>query len=203
MCAESACSELGANAGERDIMQRNIFVQELLLSTLTEQLSLVTEGDKDEPSSTLEALPSPGSESEQSSVSVKKQSRNTNEVHIKPQSTQTADKAVGGAAEKPGGQGARPVSAGSHRESSWGHAGSAPTNSSPFQVCGPIMVSSTVAVHGPNLGSSGGVSLMQGRASSAPHGGRERGLNAASAKRSMLKHMPPPRGATDTDPPPH
>uniref|UniRef100_A0A0B6ZUI9 RING-type E3 ubiquitin transferase n=1 Tax=Arion vulgaris TaxID=1028688 RepID=A0A0B6ZUI9_9EUPU len=203
LCAESACGGLGANAGESDILQRSVFVQELLLSTLAEQLNLTTDGEGDDPGSILEALHSQGSEGEQGSSPVQKENRNTNESHSKHRSTRTSSNVSGAVEKAHGGRGARPVSAGTFRESSWGHPGSASSASSPRQACSPITVPNTVVVHGPNLGSSGGVSLVQGRASSAPHGGRERGLNPASAKRSMLKHMPPPRGATDTDPPPH
>ncbi|CAL1544013.1 unnamed protein product [Lymnaea stagnalis] len=201
LCAETAGCDLGANGGENDISQRNVFVQELLLATLTEQLSLITEGDGEDPSSILEALRSPESDVEQEASPVQKENRNTNESHSKHRSTKTVDKAVGGAVEKvPGNYGARPVSSGTYRESSWGHVSNAATAR---QVCSPITVPNSVAVHGPNLGSSGGVNMMQSRASSTPHGGRERSLNPATAKRSMLKHMPPQRGASDTDPPPH
>lgn len=200
---ESAGSDLNAPAGENESSRRNMFVQELLLATLTEQLSLATEGSADDPSSILEALRSPESEEEKGSMSIQKKDRNTSELHIKNQGTSKADKAVGGAVERSaGGQGARPVSAGAPREGSWGHVGTAASASSPHQIRSPITVPNSVAIHGPNLGSVGGMSVMQGRAS-APHGGRERGLNPASAKRSMLKHMPPQRGASDTDPPPY
>lgn len=200
MCAENTSSDLGVSSGESDIAQRNVFMQELLLATLTEQLSLITEGSGDDPSSILEALRSPEAGGEQGSPLVQKEHKNTNESHSKHQSNCTADRAVEKAS---GGQGARPLSAGSHRESSWGRVGSTTTAGSTRQVCNPITVSNTVAIHGPNLGPLGGMAVLQGRASSAPHGGRERGLNPASAKRSMLKHMPPQRGASDTDPPPH
>ena len=181
-----------------------MFVQELLLATLTEQLNLTPEGDSEDPSSILEALRSPESEgeSEVSSASLK-ENKKSKETLSKVSNTRTADKAVGGAVEKSVGQGVRPVSAGTYRESTRGHTTNTATASSPRQVCSPITVSNTVAVHGPSLGSSSGVSMMQGRATSASHGARERGLNPASAKRSMLKHMPPQRGASDTDPPPH
>ncbi|GFO36536.1 E3 ubiquitin-protein ligase kcmf1 [Plakobranchus ocellatus] len=204
LSAENAGFEFGASGGESDMSQRNVFVQELLLATLTEQLSLISDGDSDDPSSILEALRSPESEgdSDASSTSLKENKR-SRESPSKVSSIRTVDKAVGGAVEKIAGQGIRPVSAGTYRENSRGHMANTATASSPRQVCSPITVSNSVAVLGPNHGSSSGVSMMQGRASSAPHGARERGLNPASAKRSMLKHMPPQRGASDTDPPPH
>ena len=204
LCAENAGLDLGASGGEGDISQRNAFVQELLLATLTEQLSLAPEGENEDPSSILEALRSPEfeGESEVSSASMK-ENKKSKETPSKVSNTRTAEKGVGGAVEKSIGQGVRPVSAGTYRESSRGHMASTATASSPRQVCSPITVSNTVAVHGPSLGSSSGVGMTQGRASSGSHGARERGLNPASAKRSMLKHMPPPRGASDTDPPPH
>lgn len=205
LCAESSCSDLGASAGENDLLQRNMFVQELLLSTLTEQLSLIADVDVDDPSYILETLRSPEVEGEQSPSYIQKENRNTNGSHAKQQSTRTANMAVSGAVEKRAeGRVARPVSAGTAKETSWSYLDSAASAGSPRQVCSPITVANSVAVHGPLLGSSGGVTIVQGRASSVPHGGsRDRGLNPASAKRSMLKHMPPPRGATDTDPPPH
>ncbi|CAG5117635.1 unnamed protein product [Candidula unifasciata] len=201
LCAENTSLDLGVNSGENDIAQRNVFMQELLLATLTEQLSLITEGSGDDPSSILEALRSPESDGEQRSPLIQKEhQKNTNESHNKHQNSCTLDRAV---EKAPGSQGARPLSAGAHRENSWGRAGGTTTGGSPRQICSPITVSNTVAIHGPNLGPLGGMGVLQGRASSAPHGGRERGLNPASAKRSMLKHMPPQRGASDTDPPPH
>ncbi|XP_059146578.1 E3 ubiquitin-protein ligase KCMF1-like isoform X4 [Physella acuta] len=204
LCAESSGSDLSANAGDSDISQRNVFVQELLLATLTEQLSLLTESDGDDPSSILEALRSPESDVEQEVSTIQKENRNTNESHSKHRHPGAVDKSVGGAVEKVAGNcGVRPVSAGAYREIPWGHAGSAASAGTTRQVCSPITVPNTVAVHGPNLGSSGGINMMQGRASSSPHGGRERNINPASVKRSMLKHMPPQRGASDTDPPPH
>ncbi|NP_001191645.2 potassium channel modulatory factor [Aplysia californica] len=207
LCAENVGSELSGNTGENDVSRRNVFVQELLLATLTEQLSLVIDGDGEDSSSILESLRSPESEGEQGAAapSVQKENRSTHDSHCKPRSSRTAESAAGGATEKsPVGVGARSVTAGAYRESSWGHGGSSSAASSgnPRQVCSPITVPNTVAVHGPNLGQPG-VGVMQGRASSASHTGRERGLNPASAKRSMLKHMPPQRGASDTDPPPH
>ncbi|GFR76542.1 E3 ubiquitin-protein ligase KCMF1 [Elysia marginata] len=204
LCAENAGLDLGAAGGESDISQRNVFVQELLLATLTEQLTLAPEGDNEDTSSILEAFHSPEFESESEMTStMSKENKKAKETHSKVSSPRTADKAVGGAVEKSVGQGIRPVSAGTYRESSRGHMANTATASSQRQVCSPITVSNTVAVHGPSLGSSSGVGLMQGRASSGSHGARERGLNPASAKRSMLKHMPPQRGASDTDPPPH
>ncbi|CAG5119355.1 unnamed protein product [Candidula unifasciata] len=204
LCAESSCNDLGANAGESDLLQRNMFAQELLLSTLTEQLSLIADVDADDPSYILETLRSPGVEGEQSSPSAPKENRNTNGSHAKQQNTRTANTAVGGAVDKTAeGRVAKPVSAGPVKDSSWGYVDSAASAGSPRQVCSPITVANSVAIHNPHLGSSGGVTLVPGRATSVPHGGRDRGLNPASAKRSMLKHMPPPRGATDTDQPPH
>lgn len=201
LCAENTGSDMGASGGEADISQRNVFVQELLLATLTEQLTLAPEGDNEDTSSILESLHSSEFESETEMLSTSlKENKKSKETHSIASNTRTVDKAVGGAVDKSVGQGVRQVSAGSYRESSRGHVATA---SSPRQVCSPITVSNSVAVHGPSLGSSSGVGMMQGRASSGSHGARERGLNPASAKRSMLKHMPPQRGASDTDPPPH
>lgn len=222
--------------------QRNVFVQELLLATLTEQLNLGQEvGGQDNPTSILESLKSPQSEEEQveegqqgvavlaKTSSSSKENKSSQDPHSKHRNMRSEKEKLsdGGAScasslsEKylVQGQGTpRPVStatsgSGSNfREaSSWGYASSSTSSSSgsPRQVCSPITVGNTVAVHGPTTGlssqgSQGGMNVMPGRASSAPLTGRDtRGLDPASVKRSMLKHMPPQRGASDMDPPPH
>nr|KAI8770088.1 E3 ubiquitin-protein ligase KCMF1-like [Biomphalaria glabrata] len=203
LCSESTGSDNGSTTGEGDIAQRNVFVQELLLATLTEQLSLITDWEAEDPSSLVEVLRSPESDMEQEVALLQKENKNSNESHSKILNIKPIDKAVGGALEKiSGSPGCRPVSVGTYRESTWGHVSSTSSAGGTRQICNPITVPNTVAVHGPNMSSSGGLN-MQGRATSASHGGRDRGMNPASAKRSMLKHMPPQRGASDTDPPPH
>ncbi|XP_055891350.1 E3 ubiquitin-protein ligase KCMF1-like isoform X1 [Biomphalaria glabrata] len=203
LCSESTGSDNGSTTGEGDTGQRNVFVQELLLATLTEQLSLITDWEAEDPSSLVEVLRSPESDMEQEVALLQKENKNSNESHSKILNIKPIDKAVGGALEKiSGSPGCRPVSVGTYRESTWGHVSSTSSAGGTRQICNPITVPNTVAVHGPNMSSSGGLN-MQGRATSASHGGRDRGMNPASAKRSMLKHMPPQRGASDTDPPPH
>ncbi|KAH9513293.1 hypothetical protein Btru_034555 [Bulinus truncatus] len=201
LCNESAGSDVGSNTGENDITQRNVFVQELLLATLTEQLSLIGDGEFEDPSSILEALRSPESDLEQEAALFQKGNRNSNESSSKHLTIKIVDKAIVGSLEKVSeNHGPRPAIMGTYKENTW--VGSSASAGGTRQICNPITVPNSVAVHGPNLSSSVGLS-MQGRASSATHGGRERGINPASAKRSMLKHMPPQCGASDTDPPPH
>nr|AAC14347.1 potassium channel modulatory factor [Aplysia californica] len=93
LCAENVGSELSGNTGENDVSRRNVFVQELLLATLTEQLSLVIDGDGEDSSSILESLRSPESEGEQGAAapSVQKENRSTHDSHCKPRSSRTAE----------------------------------------------------------------------------------------------------------------
>ena len=187
-----------------------MFVQELLLATLTEQLNLSVDVEAEESSSTVETILTPESEGEQGAgcaSSSQKENKNLLDSSSKSHSSRTAESTMGGEVERsPLGVGARSVTAGTgaFRDGSWGHGGSAGSAGHSRQVCSPITVSNSRAVHDfdSSLGQQG-VGMMQGREGGRASSGRERGLNPASAKRSMLKHMPPQRGASDTDPPPH
>jgi len=201
LCAENANSELG-NSGENDVSRRNVFVQELLLATLTEQLNLAVNGDGEDSNSIVETPHSSENEDQETANASHKEAKSSaQDTSSKPPSSRPSESTVGGMSAAVG-VNSRPVNSGALRENSWGHGGSSASSTNSRQNCGPITVSNSVAVHGPSIGPQG-VGMMSGRGQSASHSGRERGMNPASVKRSMLKHMPPQRGASDTDPPPH
>ncbi|KAK7486219.1 hypothetical protein BaRGS_00022542 [Batillaria attramentaria] len=241
-----------SNGNESERVERNMFVQELLLSTLTEQLQLATHAE--DPFNLLDSLRSPAPEAEQKksgagsetgSGAVPSASRKEGggsskslavEVHCKSKSS--CANAMGppsnAASSSSSNTGGKPASvpasvAGSaHQEGRGGLLGAAAAAASPAGVASshssmvahpahsprPTQVAAAVSPpalqqpqpQGPSVSLSvqheHGMPLARPAAGSMSPRDTNR-LNPAAAKRSMLKHLPASRGATDTDPPPH
>lgn len=242
----------GSSGSEPERVERNMFVQELLLSTLTEQLQLATHAQ--DPFLLLDSLRSPlpeaepktsgtGSETGSGVTSpLSKQegagsSKNVIvEVNCKsisgcvnpavsPSNLSSSNSGGGGKSAA----GSAGVAGSMHQEwrgASSGAAAAAASSvgpaatytssslhpahpSRPSQVAAalsPPLMSSQQQPQGPSVSLSvqHEHGLPHARPAAASMSPRDTNrLNPAAAKRSMLKHLPASRGATDTDPPPH
>lgn len=238
------------SGNESERVERNMFVQELLLSTLTEQLQLATHTD--DPYMLLDSLRTPssntehktsgtGSVSASSTVKMEETGSSKNrvvEVHCKSKgggasalgtpppgntsssSSNTGGKLASGSAGMTGGVhqdgrvstsgGAAVASATGSSASAFAPAASYPPHSprpSPVAAAlSPPSVQQQQQPQGPSISLSvqheHGLPHARPAANSMSPRDTNR-LNPAAAKRSMLKHLPASRGATDTDPPPH
>lgn len=188
---------------------RGMFMQELLMSTLSGELELSQTSQ--DPSSLLEALRSPSQEEEQ---------EETGQPQPQPESRSPATEApkVGGGpagaktvAPRPADRGPSvpkpPSSGGSARVGSGSGSGGARPVPAPATHASTLASSASGHLAASGVGSGGGVVNYppQGRMASPREGreSREGRVNPASAKRNMLKHNIQPTGTSDTEPPPH
>ncbi|XP_041371312.1 E3 ubiquitin-protein ligase KCMF1-like isoform X2 [Gigantopelta aegis] len=198
-CSDEA-SETEQHSIDVNPKERSIFVQELLLSSLTDQLQL--QADAEDPSSLLEALKSPSTDKEtgDSKPSVdRKMLENTQSKPVMPSSSavpKTAERANVSPASSP-----RALPTG----------GQAPKQSTPVpqamntrQVFNAVPVSSIPVSSNNSIAAASSVLQVPSRNASGHTRDRDRDprMNPAAAKRNLLKHMPAPR-TSDTEPPPH
>ncbi|XP_067658043.1 E3 ubiquitin-protein ligase KCMF1-like isoform X1 [Haliotis asinina] len=191
---------------EMERSDRSMFVQELLLSTLTDQIQV--QGDSDDPSALLEALKSPSSEEVQSESKACDDRKPSGPAQSKPvmpcvaptttksaESRQTSSPAPSSSQRSSGSGSGAAASSRQHVGGTSNQGGGGGTRQVYNSLSNPTAVSPSVS----SSSSASGSSMLQIPARASGHS-RDPRINPAAAKRNLLKHMPPPR-ASDTEPP--
>ncbi|XP_055955414.1 E3 ubiquitin-protein ligase KCMF1 isoform X2 [Patella vulgata] len=210
-CDESSSNESDQSNVESEHVDRSVFVQELLLSTLSEQLQ---QTNSDDISHLLESLKSPGPDEEKQETKPTVNKKNGGTTTSKPVNTKTEKSGSATALVKPSSASSVTSNQGSVKSRVSEASKDAPGRDSSYSrmLLNPSSVGGTVQVPGGVLNNNslpvssvGGVSLpaATGRSASGISRDREGRLNPAVAKRNMLKHMPTPTKTSDREPPPH